>query len=848
MVISRCLLGAAVAAVVVAPFTAATATTQTYTITVGNLGEVEHSCSRVISVFAGADCTFGNTQLPPFGQSPSFQSWSGPTRQGGYYLPGTPGSQLGYNPNDADPLDTSASEPDGLKFAPVVVGTIDINDNGTPGDGSDDQVLLNFSVQGPTATTGVVRNILTGQSTQAIEQWQSLDHTMAEPYQVDQAIPNAAGGFDYVIGSRGAPNPLCRALNPGFDNEFDPDDCFPSPNYDRPTIPTQPAWWAPVPFVGSVGIERSPKLADKPSLFGGDPVPNIGLRTVASFRDRMPGINTEAYSCITNSATPCDISVLTWGGLEDPGFDNVVGVISTTAEGEVSARLYWTQEYHLNAFGAAPPSEGDNSWQGGGMAFTASSGGGSPEAMPDAFTVVAGTSDNLLQVLLNDRNFPPPPATSVSVLGAPTSGGAAVAQADGTVSYTPAEGFTGVETFSYEACSGEVCDTAAVRVTVQPDSEPVGGTVPLFLNTQGRSGAQAAASVTLTQLGNMPATVALLTSGDPGKGVCTRVGARITYTPTTAFVAGGDTDSCSYQITDLDGDVATGAVAVQINDVAPDLNDQYGGYLGQGQSTTSQFFFTPGNGPASVHTASVSGEPRRGQCQAQVVGSSVWVTYTSPVEFTGFEECTVALQDTDDDVDTAVFFFEVYGPPIVAVDDSASVASGRSVDIPILANDEGFDLATAIVGLVTAPQHGTVVIVGSGAQRVARYTAAPGYVGDDTFQYAVEDGLRFDDAFVNVRVVADPDGDEVPSEVDNCTTVANPDQRDTDGDGYGNACDADLNNDGRVNFADLSIFRSRFGTSNRDADLDGNGVVNFSDLARFTSLFGRAPGPSGVAP
>ena len=96
------------------------------------------------------------------------------------------------------------------------------------------------------------------------------------------------------------------------------------------------------------------------------------------------------------------------------------------------------------------------------------------------------------------------------------------------------------------------------------------------------------------------------------------------------------------------------------------------------------------------------------------------------------------------------------------------------------------------------------------------------------------------------RIADDSDGDGIPDDLDNCIEVANPDQRDSDGDGYGNACDGDLDNNGFVNFTDLAIFRSRFGSSDPDADLDGSGSVNFADLARFRELFGRPPGPSGL--
>jgi hypothetical protein len=100
----------------------------------------------------------------------------------------------------------------------------------------------------------------------------------------------------------------------------------------------------------------------------------------------------------------------------------------------------------------------------------------------------------------------------------------------------------------------------------------------------------------------------------------------------------------------------------------------------------------------------------------------------------------------------------------------------------------------------------------------------------------------------------DDDNDGVENSIDNCTQVANgptiPDaggnsQLDSNGDGYGNWCDADLDNSGMVNFGDLAAFKAAFGTSDPDADFDGSGgIVNFGDLARFKALFGQPPGPS----
>jgi len=93
---------------------------------------------------------------------------------------------------------------------------------------------------------------------------------------------------------------------------------------------------------------------------------------------------------------------------------------------------------------------------------------------------------------------------------------------------------------------------------------------------------------------------------------------------------------------------------------------------------------------------------------------------------------------------------------------------------------------------------------------------------------------------------ADGDGDGVADLIDNCVNAANRDQRDTNGDGFGNLCDADINNDGIVNSVDLDLIRRAFDTKNADADLNGDGVVNQTDLSLATAMSGKPPGPSNV--
>jgi hypothetical protein len=93
-----------------------------------------------------------------------------------------------------------------------------------------------------------------------------------------------------------------------------------------------------------------------------------------------------------------------------------------------------------------------------------------PEAEDDAVTTQEDTAVTIA-VLANDRD-PNGDPLALGDLSNPAHG-TAVANADQTVTYTPAPGFFGTDTFTYEACDpGALCDTATVTVAVEqrPDA------------------------------------------------------------------------------------------------------------------------------------------------------------------------------------------------------------------------------------------------------------------------------------------------------------------------------------------------------------------------------------------
>jgi hypothetical protein len=349
-----------------------------------------------------------------------------------------------------------------------------------------------------------------------------------------------------------------------------------------------------------------------------------------------------------------------------------------------------------------------------------------------------------------------------------------------------------------------------------------------------------------------PVTVAIATP--PGHGTASVTGSpgnkadiRIHYSPSPGFAG---TDTLTYTVDD-----GTNSGSASVSIIVDSFEAQPDTYYVAHNSSASLYVAKNDVGFANPVTLKVTSPPSHGSAYVYTSSGttqSVSISYSPAYSTTPVPDYTDTFTyQISDGIHSDSATVTVQVVTIKAVDDSATTNVETPVTINVLANDvtstSNITLGlyqTASHGLVTSGYSYTYPYYGNSFT----YTPDAGFLGTDSFIYALDDGNHVSYGTVTVKVIHDQDGDAVPDEIDNCILVPNPDQRDTDGDGYGNLCDGDLNNDGIVNFRDVALFRQRFGTSDPDADFDGSGFVNFGDLAILRQLFLKPPGPSGLHP
>jgi hypothetical protein len=344
--------------------------------------------------------------------------------------------------------------------------------------------------------------------------------------------------------------------------------------------------------------------------------------------------------------------------------------------------------------------------------------------------------------------------SSVTVHAGPSHGAlSAPDQTTGAVTYTPANGFFGTDTFTYTVAddNGAISNTATVTITVtatgvvNDDSidtdagNPVN--IPVLANDSSPNGFNAS-------------TLAVQTAPAHGTAAPNPVTGVITYTPSQGF---SGTDTFTYTVQNNSG-VTLGPAHVTVVVNRPTANDDFID-TDAGNPVTIDVLANDtdpdGSNRLDPSTVSVVVPPAHGTAAADTTPGDAnfgKIVYTPAPGFSGTDTFSYTVKDVANAVSNPATVTVVVNRP-QANDDAIDTDGTNPVTVPVLANDSDPDgnnqLDPSSVSVVTPPPHGTVTVNPTTGD--ITYTAAAGFFGTDTFTYTVAD---FHHAVSNVAKVS----------------------------------------------------------------------------------------------
>ena len=280
-----------------------------------------------------------------------------------------------------------------------------------------------------------------------------------------------------------------------------------------------------------------------------------------------------------------------------------------------------------------------------------------PEAVDDgpiqALTGVLAS----INVLANDAFTDP---LTVTVTTAPTKGTTTVVGSPGnksaiTISYTADAGTTGADSFVYSVTDGAtVTDTATVSINIlafgaNDDTAatklntlaniPIGANDPGFTDP---------VTVTIVVPPNQGGTAVPAAPGPAA-------GQVVAYTPVAAPGSATYTETFTYQMTD--GTLTdSGVVTVTVNNAIPDA--KVGAITistaGVAPLNATGSFTAPGSGGSLGDGGTVAINPPGAKGAASATGSVINYTVSDPAFFTGTDNFTYVITDSDGETDSAV--------------------------------------------------------------------------------------------------------------------------------------------------------------------------------------------------
>jgi hypothetical protein len=453
-----------------------------------------------------------------------------------------------------------------------------------------------------------------------------------------------------------------------------------------------------------------------------------------------------------------------------------------------------------------------------------------PVGNDDTATVLEDGSV-IVNVLANDTDVD---AGTLRVFSyAPGAHGTVTKNADETLTYTPAPGFSGTDSFPYQVeDAGNLRDGAIVTVTVTPVNDaPVAAADSATVAEDGSVTVSVLANDTDPENDNL--TVTAVTQGANGS-VTINAGSTVTYTPAANF---SGTDAFTYTISDGNGGTATGTVSITVTPVndAPAANADTATVAEDGSVTVSVLAndTDPENDNLTVIAVT------QGANGLVTINAGSTVTYTPAANFSGSDTFTYTVSDGNGGTATASVTVTVTSTndTPTANPDAATVAEDGSVTVSVLANDTDPENDNLTVTAVTQGANGSVTI---NAGSTVTYTPAANFSGSDTFTYTVSDG-NGGTATGTVTITVTSTND---------TPTANPDAATVAEDGSVTvsvlANDTDPEND---NLTVIAVTQGAHGsvTINAGSTVTYTPAANFSGTDAFTYTVSDGNGGTAMA-
>ncbi len=325
---------------------------------------------------------------------------------------------------------------------------------------------------------------------------------------------------------------------------------------------------------------------------------------------------------------------------------------------------------------------------------------------------------------------------TVNSVGAPNQANASTSL-NGTVVYTPAPGFTGVDTFTYTIGDGTDEGTATVTVNVGVTPAPVAGDGNLAV-TEDISN-----SIDLATLLSGGAVDSLTVSTDGSRGSATLSGTTLTYVPDPDE---NGSDTVVYTATNTGGS-DTGTISITIaavNDPPVADNDSF--TADQNTPLTIQLAdlldgdTTGAANEADTLSVIAVSDPANSNASTSLNGT---VVYTPAPGFTGTDTFTYTLSDGTD-TDTATVTITVNEIAPIAGDGNLTVSQNSSGTL---------DLSTLLSGgtpdslvITTDPATGSASISGN----ILTYNSAG--AGNDSLVYTASNSTGSDTGTISITI------------------------------------------------------------------------------------------------